>query len=58
VCLGTIYVGLKKNPNRGGLDPKCVIELNIAKLLIPLSETEPIRFADLYPEHELIKLIL
>ena len=58
MCLGTISVGLKKKPNKGGLEPRCVIELNIAKLLTPFFETEPIRFADLYPEHELIKLIL
>ena len=46
MCLGTISVGLKKKPNRGGLDPRWVIELKIAKLLIPSSETEPIRLAD------------
>ena len=58
MCLGTISVGLKKNPNRGGFEPRCVIELNTAKFFTPLSEIVPIKFADLYPEQELIRLIL
>ena len=58
MCLGTISVGLKKKPNKGGFEPRCVIELNTAKFFTPLSEIVPIKFADLYPEQELIKLIL
>jgi hypothetical protein len=57
VFLGTV-VGLKINPNVGGLDPKWVTELKTATFETPSGEIEPKRFADLKPEELFIRLIL
>lgn len=58
VLRGTSPEGRTTKPNRGGLDPTWITELNIATFSTPLFETVPIKLAGLYPEQLLIKFIL
>ena len=57
MSLGTV-VGLKIKPRVGGLEPKCVTELNTATFDVPSLEIDANRFADLKPEQLFIRFIL
>ena len=43
----TTVVGLRKNPSNAAFEPKCVMELKTATLLVPKLSFVPIRFANL-----------
>ena len=50
--------GPKKGPNRAGLEPISVTELNTAKLEMPLDDLVLTRLANLYLEQQLMRLAL